>query len=344
MLILSKNIRWLLPILSVVVLALHILILFYESGQPQGIVIRDSVLSTVLLSLSAWCIYILIDAYPTRVAILLYAIIVGALLCGINMLGDVQILRWWLGAKSPAYNQWLIQTLYTRVFIYFIICEWIATYAALNKKTLSLQNKFAQQTDAAILLRDAELFKLRQQLQPHFLYNSLNSISALTMIQPEKAQEMIGRLSEFLRSSVKRESEDMIAISDELDYIQAYLAIESIRFGDRLKVIFDKQYTDDAKIPPFLLQPILENAIKYGLYGKTGNVTITMHIKLQDAFLIITVTNPYDPQTKPSKGTGFGLEGIQRRLYLLYARTDLLETEKDNETFTTILKIPQAHV
>src|SRR6185312_12275858 len=106
---LSKNIRWLLPILSVVVLALHILILFYESGQPQGIVIRDSVLSTVLLSLSAWCIYILIDAYPTRVAILLYAIIVGALLCGINMLGDVQILRWWLGAKSPAYNQWLIQ-------------------------------------------------------------------------------------------------------------------------------------------------------------------------------------------------------------------------------------------
>lgn len=342
--ILSKNIKWLLPILSILVLVLHIFVLYYESGQDLALIIRDSILSTVLLSLSAWCINILIEAYPTRVAILLYAIIIGAVLCAINMLGDIQILRWWLGAKSAAYNNWLIETLYTRILIYFIICEWIATYAALNKKTLSLQNKFTQQTDAAILRRDAELFKLRQQLQPHFLYNSLNSISALTMIQPDKAQEMIGRLSEFLRSSVKRESEDLIPIEDEIDYIQAYLAIESIRFGDRLNVLFDRQYTDDAKIPPFLMQPILENAIKYGLYGRTGNVDITMNIILQDSFLVITVTNPYDPQTKPGKGTGFGLESIQRRLYLLYARTDLLETQKDNETFTTILKIPQANV
>jgi len=342
--VISKNIKWLLPILSVFVLALHVLILYGESGQDFGLIIRDSILSTVLLSLCAWCIYILIDAYPTRVAILLYAIIIGAVLCAINMLGDIQILRWWLGPKSNAYNYWLIQTLYTRILIYFIICEWIATYAALNKKTLSLQDKFTQQTDAAILRRDAELFKLRQQLQPHFLYNSLNSISALTMIQPEKAQEMIGKLSEFLRSSVKRESEDLIRINDEIDYIQAYLAIESIRFGDRLNVKFEMQYTDDARIPPFLLQPILENAIKYGLYGRTGSVTITMKIELQESFLVITITNPYDPQTKPSKGTGFGLESIQRRLYLLYARTDLLETEKDEETFTTILKIPQGNV
>ena len=156
--------------------------------------------------------------------------------------------------------------------------------------------------------------------------------------------EMIGRLSDFLRRSVRRESEDVIPVADELAYIQSYLAIESVRFGDRLQVHFEKDYTDDAKIPPFLLQPILENAIKFGLYGKTGTVSIIIHIALEGSILTITITNPYDANTEPPKGTGFGLTGVQRRLYLLYARADLLETTKDEQNFTTILKIPQNHV
>ena len=164
------------------------------------------------------------------------------------------------------------------------------------------------------------------------------------MIQPDKAQEMIGRLSDFLRSSVKREAQDTIPIAEELLYIESYLAIESVRFGDRLKVTIEKDYTDDAMIPPFLLQPVLENAIKFGLYGKTGGVDISIHIGLKDGVLTIVITNPYDPQTTPPRGTGFGLEGIKRRLYLLFSRADLLETQSDDINFTTILKIPQAHV
>jgi two-component system LytT family sensor kinase len=111
-----------------------------------------------------------------------------------------------------------------------------------------------------------------------------------------------------------------------------------------LQVEYKKEYTDDAEIPPFLLQPLLENAIKFGLYGKTGTVTITMHIQLQSPMLVISISNPYDASMQASGGTGFGLESIRRRLYLLYARADLLETQKDNEIFTTILKIPQSHV
>jgi len=164
------------------------------------------------------------------------------------------------------------------------------------------------------------------------------------MIAPDKAQEMIGKLSDFLRSSVKREAEDTLPVAEELVYMQSYLDIESVRFGDRLQVHFEKEYTDDATIPPFLLQPILENAIKFGLYGKTGEVCIVVHFVLEGSFLVITITNPYDANTQPPKGTGFGLEGIRRRLYLLYARADLLETTKDGQYFTTILKIPQQHV
>ena len=220
----------------------------------------------------------------------------------------------------------------------------MSTNAALNKNITALNNRFQQHADAAELLKEAELFKLRQQLQPHFLYNSLNSINALVMISPERAQDMIGKLSDFLRGSVKREAEDTILISEELVYIESYLAIESVRFGDRLQVIFEKDFNEKATIPPFLFQPILENAIKFGLYGRTGEVKINISIREIGQMAIFKVSNPYDPDSQPPRGTGFGLQGIARRLYLLYARADLLETEKNDNEFVTTLKIPQPHV
>lgn len=342
--IMSKNIRWLLPLHIILAVAVNVYLLMYVAGFNGNIAVTDAILSNIILFLSLWGIYLVVKAYPTPVAVMFYAILVSIFFSLVSGIIDWQILNWWLGAKEYRYATWLLHTLPLRIIILCIIYGWVATYTALRKRADDLEEKFLQQTDAALLLREAELFKLRQQLQPHFLYNSLNSISALIMIQPDKAQEMIGKLSDFLRSSVRRESEDHVKINDELEYIQSYLAIESVRFGDRLQVQFEKAYTDDATIPPFLLQPILENAIKFGLYGRTGAVTITMHIALQGPMLTVTVTNPYDAQTRPPRGTGFGLEGIQRRLYLLYSRTDLLELSKDGETFTTILKIPQAHV
>jgi LytS/YehU family sensor histidine kinase len=133
-------------------------------------------------------------------------------------------------------------------------------------------------------------------------------------------------------------------VEEELAYLEAYLAIESVRFGDRLQVIYKKEYTDDARMPPFLLQPLIENAIKFGLNGQTGTVHIHVDIFLENQTLIITIRNPYDPLSAPARGTGFGLEGIRRRLYLLYGRDDLVQTIQEENTFTTILKIPQLHV
>jgi LytS/YehU family sensor histidine kinase len=152
---------------------------------------------------------------------------------------------------------------------------------------------------------------------------------------------MIERLSEFLRSSVRREAKDQLPLEEELAYIEAYLAIETVRFGDRLQVQISREPEQDATIPPFLLQPLLENAIKFGLYGRTGQVLITLTIRQEGELLVLQLSNPYDPAGQPPSGTGFGLDGIRRRLYLLYARTDLLETRPENGHFTTILKIPQ---
>lgn len=340
----QKNIYWITISAGVLVILGYAAVLHNHIGFSRATSLNDSIYTVGLLALCIWGVVRLVKAYPTSVVALLYAFVIATIVSSVGTLANWQILKWLPIANDPGYDVWLQHTLPARFIIIWLLNCVIAIPVAQQKKIKILENKFQLQTDATVMLREAELFKLRQQLQPHFLYNSLNSINALIMIQPEKAQDMVGRLSDFLRTSVKRESQERVPIEDELAYIQSYLSIEAIRFGDRLQVVFEKEYTDDAMMPPFLLQPIMENAIKFGLYARTGAVQISINILLRDSLLIISVTNPYDTQTQPMRGTGFGLEGIQRRLYLLYARTDLLETKKDANTFTTILKIPQEYV
>jgi two-component system LytT family sensor kinase len=333
---------WLL--LVFIVLAIHIYILHITLHFDWSLAWGDGFYSCIILSLSAWSIVLLIRQYPTTTLIYLYSLVIALLISLAATLVVSETLKWGIITHNTDYKSWVAFTLPIRFLIIWILNSWVATNTALKKNIMVLDARFQQQTDASILLKEAELFKLRQQLQPHFLYNSLNSISALIMISPDKAQEMIGKLSDFLRRSVKRESEDIVPVKEELAYIQSYLDIESVRFGDRLQLQIKKEHIDDATLPPFLLQPILENAIKFGLYGKTGAVSISIQIVLDGPMLTITIVNPYDGDNQPPKGTGFGLEGIQRRLYLLYARSDLLETKKNGQYFTTILKIPQRYV
>ena len=341
---LKRNIHWIVLMITLFVLAIHLYILHFVHLFDWKLAMEDSISGSIILGASVWSIFLLIRSYPTTAAIIPYSLLMALLISTAGVFAELQVMRLLLGDKNPEYKLWLINSLSIRFLLNWIFNSWMATNAALRKNLSALETRFQQQTDASVLLKEAELFKLRQQLQPHFLYNSLNSISALIMIAPDKAQDMIGKLSDFLRSSVRRESEDTLPVEEELRYIQSYLAIESVRFGDRLQVHFEKEYTDDARIPPFLLQPILENAIKFGLYGKTGTVTIIIHIVLEGPLLTITITNPFDASMQPPKGTGFGLQGVQRRLYLLYARADLLETSKVDQNFTTILKIPQSYV
>lgn len=201
----------------------------------------------------------------------------------------------------------------------------------------------ARKTEAEKLTREAELFKLRQQLQPHFLFNSLNSISALTGTQPEKARHMIQQLSDFLRGTLRKEEQQWTTLQEEMDYLQLYLDIEKVRFGYRLQtmIVFQPE-TLAMKVPAMLLQPVVENAIKFGLYDTVGEVVISVNAEKQDHHLKVTVQNPFDEDTsQPLRGTGFGLKSVQRRLYLLYMRQDLLNTRKENNQFFTTILIPQ---
>jgi len=197
--------------------------------------------------------------------------------------------------------------------------------------------------DAEKMTKEAELFKLRQQLQPHFLFNSLNSISALTGMQPEKARHMIQQLSDFLRGTLRKDEHQWSTLKEELEYLALYLDIEKVRFGHRLQTSIE---TDEGalqmKLPSLLLQPVVENAIKFGLYDTVDDVCIHIQARVVKNMLEVTVQNPFDPETsQPLQGTGFGLASIKRRLFLLFARHDLLQTKTEGNSFITNISIPQ---
>ncbi len=338
----TKHYRWILPLCFGAASGVLAILLHYAGFLSNVAAWRESnafwMAGGFVTPIAIWAVNI----YPTKVGVIGYSFLIGLVAAFLATYLDIYILQWWAG--DDRFHLLLLKgTTIERLFISISVILPIIIVAAANKRIYELESRFSRQAGAEGLLREAELFKLRQQLQPHFLYNSLNAINALVLIDPDKAQEMVGRLADFLRASVRKESNDLQAVEEELVYLEAYLAIESVRFGDRLQVVYNKQYTDDARMPPFLLQPLIENAIKFGLNGQSGVVYITFDIYLDDRTLILTITNPFDPLTSPARGTGFGLEGVRRRLYLLYGRDDLVQTSQETNLFITTLKIPQLH-
>jgi two-component system LytT family sensor kinase len=245
--------------------------------------------------------------------------------------------------NDASYQSMLRYSLPIRWGIAFLLIVCMSMIGVLWYSFQDQQETEKRKNDAETLSKEAELFALRRQLQPHFLFNSLNSISALVGSRPQEARNMIQQLSDFLRGTIKKEENKTVPLAEEMQHLQLYLAIEQVRFGHRLNTqISTSEESNAMKIPALILQPIVENAIKFGLYDTIGNVTISIDVATQNNQLIITIKNPYDPETaQPHKGEGFGLSSVQRRLYLLYARNDLVQTETENNFFTTTVKIPQ---
>ena len=182
------------------------------------------------------------------------------------------------------------------------------------------------------LSKDAELAQLRQQLQPHFLFNSLNSINALVITQPKKAREMILLLSDFLRGTIRKDTQSWVSLSDELNYLKMYLDIERVRFGHRLEVEFEMDENClTQKIPQLLIQPLLENAIKHGI-GKQvegGQITITSNEDV--GVYTLRVINSGILQMQDGH-EGFGLQSTRSRLKLLFGdkASFTIEATKNN--------------
>lgn len=322
-------------------MAFHYWVLSGWFGLETTVSIWDSVLSTILIaSCSAALGSGLISFVPMGnqvLSVLIPAIIMTALCYWLMQSGLEQ-----LGYDDEVYLSFLSASRPLRIAVSFIIIVGVTSSSLFYKKLKEHQEGEARKETTASMIREAELQKLQLQLQPHFLFNALNSINALILVRPEEARKMVHHLSDFLRTTIKRADEHWITLSEEWNYLQLYLDIEKVRFGHRLDVVTN--FANESltwKIPTLLLQPIVENAIKFGLYGTTGKVNITLDAFDERGMLTITITNPFDPEAHPPKGSGFGLSGIKRRLYLLLARNDLLETKVEENIFTVVLKIPK---
>lgn len=317
----------------------HVWIL-QEWGYSPVAAWTDSVISNALLAGTSLLIIIVLNYYMPRkdqlTSLLLMCVVFTIIWATVTRLVIAAF------ANDDVYAKFN-QTLHMRSAIAFLI---LGCVILLNVLWYTLEDQKEQErrkNEAEKISRDAELFKLRQQLQPHFLFNSLNSISALVVTQPAQARKMIQQLSDYLRSTLKKEEQRWITLTEELEYLQLYLDIEKVRFGHRLSTrITNHENSLDLKLPALLLQPVVENAIKFGLYDTTDDITIGIDASVSEKLLVITVENPFDPQiSQPRTGTGFGLSSVQRRLYLLFARNDLLETATRENIYVTRIKIPQ---
>jgi two-component system, LytTR family, sensor histidine kinase AlgZ len=194
---------------------------------------------------------------------------------------------------------------------------------------------------AELLSRESELKAIKAQVNPHFLFNSLNSISALTTADPAKARDMCIRLSDFLRASLRLGERASIPFGEELALTRSYLDVEQVRFGPRLRVSQDfDPVCADIEVPPLLVQPLVENAIKHGIATLTegGEIAITGK-RLRDT-MRVTIENPFDPDAPAARRNGFGLASVRKRLQVRYGTAARLDVQVDRNRYRAMLSLP----
>ncbi|TKC10949.1 sensor histidine kinase [Pedobacter polaris] len=317
-------------------------IVYYILDFTWQIALADSIISNGLLAIGCIVLSNMLGYYQPKNERMLFILLLTAVLTLVVVYFAKYGLNY-LFIKQKSYEIFLNFSLPFRVILAFLCLSWCAIanilWYRLEEQSATQGRLLATQN----LAKEAELNKLRHQLQPHFLFNSLNSVYALTIVNPTEAGTMITKLAAFLRGTLKRDDEVWVNVAEEMEYIQLYLDIEKVRFSHRLNIdVKIDENTLELCLPGTLLQPIVENAIKFGLYNTSTAITITIRVKLEQNTLVICVANPYDPKMTASKGTGFGLSSIRRRLYLLFADNTLLHTETQNDNlYITKLKIPQ---
>jgi two-component system, LytTR family, sensor histidine kinase AlgZ len=238
---------------------------------------------------------------------------------------------------APMYEPWITGIFSLLVLIFLLVATMHYVIIAFEQT----QEAERQTLELQVLAQDAELRALRAQIDPHFLFNSLNSISALTAANPERARTMIILLADFFRNSLDLGTKGRIKLSAELALIDKFLTIEQVRFGSRLKVEQNvEKDTLDCRIPPLLLQPLLENAVRHGISQLVDGGTILLKTRLQNNKLIITIENPFDPDYVAKKGTGLGVKNVRSRIQTLYGSEGRIEINKANDRFNVELTFP----
>ncbi len=323
---------------------IHFIIIYFEIGLSIEPAIIDSLvfnLMYVIIGASFWypVKYMSIDIYSTPRLILNH--LAAALITTALWIIACYFILTNLFEFSPAYYDFLLTSLIWRysigILFYAVIVSLIYVYVVYS----NYKEKELNESNLKVLVKEAELKSLKYQINPHFIFNSLNSISSLTMSNPERAQEMTIKLSEFMRSTVSKNEMQKAYLTDEIKNARLYLDIEKVRFEDKFEYIENiSDACKSSKVPSMILQPIFENAIKHGVYESIKKVNIVLACKEENNYVKITVENNFDPDAIPRKGEGIGLQNIKNRLKLIYNQENLITYSKERNIFRVNIFIP----
>lgn len=190
-------------------------------------------------------------------------------------------------------------------------------------------------------LTKAQLNSLKLQINPHFIFNSLNSVSALTAIDPSRAKSMIILLADYIRFSLTAGKNDFVSLNDEIENARKYIEIESIRFGSRINYNeYFEPFSSEIRVPPLIIQPLIENCIKHGVENTSETVNINFKIKNYGDMILISIENNFEDFSKLQLKEGVGLSNVRDRLKLHYDNINLVKVSSNNNLFVVELTLP----
>jgi len=326
----------------------HTVLLVVMYQQPVLVALTDAVIFNFLFSLAGLSLWYMVrllnfehqtfytictNYLGAAVAYVVLTVGAGYLLLNVLNAGNVSYLK----LLDDSFPWRCISGVF--YFLAFILSYYLILFSR------AIKEKQLKEAELKAVIQETELSMLKSQLNPHFIFNSLNSINALTLIDPKAAGEMVVKLSTFLRKSLDQGKTPFISIEEELETIHLYLEIEMIRFGEKLQVEWDiEDRVTGSLLPPMLLQPLVENAVKHGVYESLEPVKMRIHAQRVDDLLHISVENIFDPEIKKESRKGIGLRNVAQRLYLTFGRVDLLKITREQNQFRVDVHIPQTTI
>jgi uncharacterized membrane-anchored protein YhcB (DUF1043 family) len=215
---------------------------------------------------------------------------------------------------------------------------WTIVYVRITERRAQEQ----RETQLQLALRAAELRALEAQVNPHFLFNCLNSIRGLVVENPALAQDMITRFAALLRYNLNRDRQHTVPFAEEAEIVEDYLALESVRFEGRLRIQFDVDPEAKAvQVPPMILQALVENALKHGVARRPEGGDVQIHASAANGRLVLRVTNSGELGPARPHDTQLGLKNIRDRLHLLYGDRASLSLQNGNGTVVAKVEIPK---
>jgi hypothetical protein len=314
----------------------------YFDPQLQTPEFQDSTTNYVLKNLLSYVVFIFLTHYFLRSYQLknqeteLRTFLKLIFLCAVISTATDKFLEWAFLLPMPDVFIYQFGIIAEYVFYLLINAVFLLLWSLLYLTITSIRDrrKLAEQ------LKEQQLASLMNQINPHFLFNSLNTIRGMIYEDEDKAAELVTQLSTLFRYNLSTDTKAYTTLGKELEVCQHYLAIEDIRLGDRLHLNLNiSPDSINAKIPTMGLLTIVENAIKHGIANLKDGGTLTLNSEIKDAMVIIDVINPYQSDLVKS-GTKVGLKNLTQRIELIFGKQGSLSQKADNDTFHVSMSLP----